>query len=211
MDSESDILASGVDLAQALASANEFTAQELAANRAGRIAPSQLKRLWTMALDRVRTSLSALLGWLLFVYVVKTLVPNWLFATLERVLGISLFALFGLITISSACASIYQLFASAWIVLKLLPDIIQGAAIVKEGRVRTSSDTEKVHGMGELYEETAERFSYVIGDEYLAVSESAHRVLRPYSGSSCRVFLTPRSRLLLSIEPTSIRHPDRLL
>jgi hypothetical protein len=211
VDAEFDIFAAGSDLAADLASANGFTAEELAANRAARIAPSQIRKLWSAALDPVRTSLYALLGWLLFLLIVKTFVPLKLFAMIEWALGMSLYVLFALVTVSTVLAFLFQALSSIWVVLDLLRDIFQGEAIVKEGRVSTSSSAEKLHGMQEMYGDKEDRFGYAIGNEILTVNEAAYKVLRPYSDSSCRVYMTPRSKLLLSIEPVKIRRTDRII
>jgi hypothetical protein len=211
MDVESNVLASTAELARELASANHFTAWELERNRAGRIAPSQVRRLWSVALDPVRTSLYALLGWLLFVTGLLAFMPLKLFAMWEWEAGMSLWFLFGAITVTTTFSFLYQLFGSFGRVAGLVQDIVAGVAVAMEGRVSTSSTNQKVHGMGEVYGETEDRFSYVIEEEYLPVDEAAYHALQPYSGSFFRLFVTPQSKLLLSIEPVKIRRTDRMV
>jgi hypothetical protein len=39
----------------------------------------------------------------------------------------------------------------------------------------------------------------------MPVTMEGYEALRAYSGSTCRVYMTPRSKLLLSIEPVKVR------
>ena len=123
----------------------------------------------------------------------------------------SLWVLFAFITIGTIIAFLHQSLSAISTTLDLARDLRDGQAAALEGRVSTSSDTEANHGVDQLYEEQSNRCWYAIGDVYLPVSEHAHKALRPYSGSSCRVFMTPRSRFLLSIEPVKTRRADRLV
>ena len=206
-----DILEEEGDFLRNLSERNDFTTGELLQNQLHVIAGTQVSRLWMVALNPLRMSLTALLGWLLFLFVVKTLCPAVLFAVIEAALGMSLYVVFAFITVSVVLSFVFNLFGSFGAVVNLVRDILQGEAVCLEGRVSASSITEKAKGLGELHEESVEHFSYAIGNEYLPVNEEAHRVLRPYSGSVFRVYVTPRSRLLLSIEPVKLRRNDRLV
>ncbi|MFN7923045.1 MAG: hypothetical protein U0Q16_23285 [Bryobacteraceae bacterium] len=201
--------ASREDLARALATANGFTVDELETNRAGRIAPAQNRRLWAVALEPFRTALMALAGWLVFLAIVRILVPRLLLAAIESAIGVSLYVLFFLITITTALAFLGKLLGAIRISADLARDVMQEGTESLEGRVSISSTNEELHGMGELYETTEDRYGYAIGSEVFPVSEAAYRAYREYSGSTCRVFVTPRSRLLLSIEPVNVRRTDR--
>ena len=82
-----DILDGEGDFRRALAERNGFTEGELAENHRYRIAPTQVSRLWGAALEPLRASLTALLGWLLFLFVLITLCPAPLFAAVEWLWG----------------------------------------------------------------------------------------------------------------------------
>jgi hypothetical protein len=194
-----------------LPKSNNFTEGELAENRLHRIARSQRGRLWCVALEPLRTSLSALLGWLIFLFVLRTLWSPVLFAFVEVALGKSLYVLFAIVTVGVIVSFIFKLLGSFGVALNLVIDILQGEAVCLEGRVSASSFTEKAKGLGQLHGEVIDDFVYAIGNDYLRVSEEAVLVLRPYSGSVFRVYATPRSRLLLSIEPVKLRRADRLV
>jgi hypothetical protein len=188
---------------------NHFTEDELSENRLRRIARGQRGRLWRVALEPLRTSLSALLGWLIFLFVVKTFWSPVLFAMVEVAVGKSLYVVFAIVTVGVVVSFILKLLGSFGPLLNLVIDILQGEAVCLEGRVSTTSFTEKAKGLGQLYGEVIDNFVYAIGNEYLRVSEAAFLVLRPYSGSVFRIYATPRSRLLLSIEPVKLRRADR--
>jgi hypothetical protein len=193
------------DLPRCLSEVNGFTESELAVNRQYLIARSQVSRLYRLALKPFQASLCTLLGWLIFLFVVKTLCPLQLFVMIEAALGMSLFVVFAFISAGVLLSFVKDLFTSFGTIAELVPDIIQGKAACLEGRVSTSVVTEKGKGMAELHGEKIDYYSYAIGNEYLPVTKEAYDALRPYSGSVFRVYLTPRSRLLLSIEPTKVR------
>lgn len=88
-----------------------------------------------------------------------------------------------------------------------------------EGRLSTSVSYETVHryeslnhgllgGSGPPYikhAESVQSYWYVIGDDSFAVTRQGFEALHPFSGSTCKVYLTPRSRFLLSLEPVAVR------
>ena len=203
------LLDEDADFLRNLPQSNGFTKHELAENRLRRIAHSQRGRLWGLALAPLRASLTALLGWLLFLFVLKTFCPPVVFAFVEVALGKSLYVLFAIITVGVVVSFLMNLFGSLGTVLSLVSDILQGEAVCLEGRVSTSSFTEKAKGLGQLHDEEVDHFAYAIGNDYLRVSEEAFLVLRPYSGSTFQVYATPRSKLLLSLEPVKLRRSER--
>jgi hypothetical protein len=91
---------------------NGFTENELAENRLRRIARSQVAHLWGIAMDPLRASLIAMLGWLLFLFVIKTFCPAVLLAVIEVAMGKSLYALFAIITVGVVLAFVSNLFGS---------------------------------------------------------------------------------------------------
>src|SRR5260370_40351944 len=117
----------------------------------------------------------------------------------------------GFMTIGGVVVIVSNEFGAVGKVKKLVRDIVLGEVVCVEGRVSASSVTEKAKGLGQLYEENVDHCSYAIGNEYLRVSEQAFHVMQPYSGSVFRVYVAPRSRLLLSIEPVRLRRADRMV
>lgn len=211
---EPDIFSAGGNLARDLAAANEFSADELAANQASRIAAPQRRRLYGVWAIAAGKSLFVFVAWLLFAF---ALAPRLVGNMFGRPKHLSTDSLLAILAILSFFACLYALLDTLWLVIDLGADLLHGRAEMVEGRVSASSTTdirivhESPYCSRDSYEVIKDSWAYAIGDELLPVSLAAFRALQPYSGSSFRVYLTPRSRLLLSLEPTKIRRPDRLV
>jgi hypothetical protein len=181
-----------------LALANRFTISDLDQNRRGRIADSQGHRLLIRALRPVRYTGSALLGWLIFCLIVRKVVPAailWIGALLGSEL---LFPVFGTVTIACFVAFVTAIVKSTHKIALLMADLRAGKATWIEGRISPSKGLEKGLGLGRLYGEERTTWWYVVKEQYFEVSEEAHRAL---PRGRFRLYYTPRSRMLLSIEP----------
>lgn len=188
------------ELLTVVAQANGFTLEELAANRQNVIADSQATRLLSMALQPMKTKVMAMLAWLVFLFILANLIPKVLEANPATIL------IFAVITGSVVIAVVSGFFKSMWLFVNVCLDLVGGKAECLEGRVSTSRDVEKAVGMDEFRGDISETFSYAIGTDYLPVDYDAYLAMRPYSGTSCKVYLTPRARFLLSLEPVKLRH-----
>jgi hypothetical protein len=125
-----------------------------------------------------------------------------------RVSGFAVFAAV-LITFSAVVATLSGLFESAGTLFNLALDLAAGRAHCVEGRTSTSHASEGGKRITNLIR--VERHWYVVRNEYLRVTLEAYEVLQPYSGSTCRVYMTPRSKMLLSLEPVKMRGGDGAL
>jgi len=182
-----------------LARANHFTMADLELNRGGKISDTQWMRLLLRAVQPVRYTGGALLGWLICCFVVKTLVPRivlWIMAMLG-VKGVGI--LFGAITLACVGAFLLSVFKSARTTALLIADLNAGKAGCIEGRVSPSREEEKGLGMARIYGEKHTQHWYVVKDEYFEVDQQAHSVLP--EGKQFRLYYTPKSKLLLSLEP----------
>jgi hypothetical protein len=175
-----------------LARANRFTMADLEMNRNGKISDMQWMRLLLRALQPVRYTGGALLGWLLCCFCVKTLVPAivlWIMAMLG-VKGVGV--LFGVVTLACVGAFLLSVLKSARTTALLIVDLHVGKAASVEGRVSPSREDEGGLGMARIYGEKHT-------NEYFEVDREAHAAL-PH-GMQFRLYYTPKSKLLLSIEP----------
>jgi len=132
-------------------------------------------------------------------FCVKTLVPRivlWIMALLG-VKGVGV--LFGVVTLACVGAFLLSVFKSARTMALLMVDLNAGNAAAIEGRVSPSREEEKGLGMARLYGEKHTHHWYVVKDEYFEVDQQAHSVLP--EGRQYRLYYTPKSKLLLSIEP----------
>jgi hypothetical protein len=87
----------------------------------------------------------------------------------------------------------------------LVLDLAGRQAVCIEGRTTTSVDSVEGHSIEAF--ERVNHYHYVVQNQYVSVTWEGHQALRNYSGSTCKVYLTPRSKLLLSIEPIQVRGP----
>src|SRR5260221_12467906 len=181
-----------------LARANRFTMADLEMNRNGKISDTQWMRLLLRALQPVRYTGGALLGWLLCCFCVKTLVPAivlWIMAMLG-VKGVGI--LFGAVTLACVGAFLLSAFKSARTTALLIADLNVGKAAAIEGRVSPSREEEQGLGLARIYGEKHTHHWYVVKNEYFEVDQHAHSVLP--EGRQFRLYYTPKSKLLLSIE-----------
>ena len=84
-------------------------------------------------------------------------------------------------------------------------DLNAGKAACIEGRGSPSREDEGGLGMARLYGEKHTNHWYVVKNEYFEVDEEAHTALP--SGMQFRLYHTPKSKLLLSIEPKLVPGP----
>jgi len=185
-----------------LARSAGFTMADLADNRKGRISNGQMARLFGRALRPVRYTGMALVGWLIFLFVVRTTVPGFVLrvAMWLATPGTSTLVAIG-ITVVTAGAFVLSLLQSARLIALLMVDLSAGKVAFRDGRIVLSREEQRGLGMARLWGEPRMRCGYVIGGEYFEVDEGAS--MAPADGR-WRVYHTPRSHLMLSVEPMSV-------
>ncbi|MBZ5610733.1 MAG: hypothetical protein LAP38_20920 [Acidobacteriia bacterium] len=182
-----------------LARANRFTMADLEANRNGKISDTQWFRLLLRAVEPVRYSGGALLGWLLACFVVKTFVPTFVLWIISLLGAKGIGVLFGVVTLACVGAFLMDALKSTRTMTLLIADLKAGKAACIEGRVSPSKEDERGLGVARLYGEKHTNYWYVAKNEYFPVDQEAHAALP--SGMLFRLYHTPQSKLLLSIEP----------
>jgi hypothetical protein len=180
-----------------LATANRFTMADLELNRNGKISDTQWTHLLLRPLQPVGYTGGALLGWLFCCLIVKALVPGFVLRILAmRGIGI---AFVGGITLACVGAFLVSVIKCVSTMTLLIADLSAGQTAWIEGRVSPSREDEGGLGLAKLYGETNTNYWYVVKDEYFGVSQAAHGALPV--GEQFRLYYTPKSKLLLSIEP----------
>ena len=186
-----------------LARTNRFTVADLEQNRNGKISDAQWARLFRRALEPVRYTGGALLGWLLCCAAVKFFVPGIILFILALAGAKILTVLFGAITLACAGAFVLSLVKSAGTMALLMVDLNTGAAACIEGRVSASREDERGLGMARVWGEKHTHHWYVVKNEYFVVDQEAHGALP--EGRQFRLYYTPKSKLLLSLEPPLLK------
>jgi hypothetical protein len=182
-----------------LARANHFTMDDLEQNRKGKISDEQRGRLFSMALYPIRYPGMALLGWLTFCFIVKTLVPR-IVLFIAALFGMkTLGVVFGLITLACVGSLFVALLRSGRKVVLLAQDLSAGTSTYLDGRVTVSREESTGLGMDRFHDQKRLQCWYVVKNEYFEVEEEAAEAL-PHN-AMFRLHFTPRSKLLLSLEP----------
>jgi hypothetical protein len=182
-----------------LARANRFTMDDLAQNRKGRISDKQMGHLFFMALYPIRYPAMALLGWLTCCFIVKTLVPDFVLM-IAALFGMkSIGVLFGAITLACLGSLFVALLRGSRNLFLLVRDLSAGKAEFLDGRVTVSREESGGLGMDQFRNEKRMQTWYVVLNHYFEVPEAAAEAL-PHN-MRLRLYFTPRSKLLLSIEP----------
>jgi len=180
-----------------LAHAAGFNVADLEQNRKGKISSSQMMRLFGRALRPVRYTGSATIGWLVVVYAIRTWVPG-IVLWIARMCGLPVGAIFSITTLCCVAAMVVSVFQSARLLSLLIADLAKGEATFKDGRVVVSREEENGLGLARLWGEKHMKCSYVIAGEYFEVDEEA--CVAPHEGRF-RLYHTPKSKLMLSMEP----------
>jgi hypothetical protein len=182
-----------------LARGNGFTHAELETNRRGRIADRQFFRLMWRAIEPFRYALMALAGWLLLLVCAKTILPAWATRFIMQSSRFEMMASVAVITTACLGTLIVSSLKGIRRALLLLIDIARGKAAFVEGRVYLSREQKRGLGLHRVHGEDRHEFHYVLKNEYFPVTERGGGAL--VDGMRYRLYCTPLSRLMLSIEP----------
>jgi hypothetical protein len=206
-----------------LKKANGFTAAELAINRVGKIGAGQISQLIEQILRPLVKSFLVLAGWLLLILVTTWIISAgihvdarrpftgmvffrrfWLF----RGLYVLTFVRLGAVIMVISCAGAFILAAMTTTVntIGVIRDMLAGKAAMIEGRVYASEEEKRGSPWDAVREqwtrvrqERDKIYRYAVRDVAVEVSYAGFRALA--SGSRYKLYYTPRSKLLLSIEP----------
>jgi hypothetical protein len=184
---------------EALSRVNRFSLADLEENRAGKISCSQRFRLLGKAWEPVRYTGAALFGWLITSFALSLLVPRAMLWVAAMIFAKSAGVWLSGVTFACVGAFLISVLKSAKTIALLLLDLMIGKVECLEGHVSGTREEEGGIGMARIYGEKHTKYSYAIKNEQFAVDEASYSAL-PQRGRF-RLYHTPRSKLLLSIEP----------
>ncbi|CAG0932285.1 hypothetical protein TFLX_02520 [Thermoflexales bacterium] len=173
-------------LTDLLAQANQCDADALTANRQGRLATRQASRLFKTFVQGL--ILSAISTGVVAVFLVTFLAPPNL-AIGIRLPGVAFAVLFGGLFVWAGVSQ----------VLRAALDLMANRVVCVEGPVQKQIKVSRTHSARGGPRRTSRRFYYLINSQRFQVSERAYHALiedLPYW-----LYYTPRSKLLMSIEP----------
>jgi hypothetical protein len=169
-----------------LAQANQFDTAALTANRQGILAKEQAPRLYKTFVQGL--ILSAIAIGVTALFLVTFLAPPNLTVAV-RLPGVAFAVLFGGLFVWAGVSQVL------WAVLDLMANRVECV----EGPVQKQIKVSRTHSARGGTRQTSRRFYYLIDPQRFQVSERAYHALiedLPY-----RLYYTPRSKLLMSIEP----------
>jgi hypothetical protein len=186
-----------------LARATGFTVADLADNRIGRISNGQMVRLFGRALRPVRYTGGAVIGWLVFVYVIRTWVPG-IVLWVARMCGVPVGSILSITTLCALGALLLSILKSSRCIGLLMMDLSAGRVAFHDGRVVVSKEEEGGLGLDRLFSEKRMKCAFVMAGEHFEVDEEA---CSSAPDGRCRLYHTPKSKMMLSIEPVPTLQP----
>jgi hypothetical protein len=192
------------ELLARLAEANGFSLEDLEQNRNGKISDRQKQRLWSEALYPFRQAFLAAGSWVVFMFAINTIPYLGFIYRLWYRMTFG-YGIAGGLMVASAIGLITGFLTSTKLTSRLLRDLSRGTVAKAEGSVWASQDRRTYTGFGELImlsygqKEIETIWRYALHDVRLDVSEAGARALE--DRRHYRLYYTPESELLLSIEP----------
>jgi hypothetical protein len=190
-----------------LARANQFKASDIAANRNGFMSTAQFLRLFWQASKPLRQATWTLCVWIALL----TLISSLFRQRLMRLIFFHNYAIEAVTASISVVAAfvvgVFHTTEKCWLLLK---DLLTGEVTSVEGRLDPSFHEELGEGLKRIKREMVTTYRYSVRQEHFDVQPQAYEILRSkYEDFRpvVRIYFTPRSRQLLSIEPLQAQ-PD---
>ena len=188
------------EFTQDLAQANQFKPADIASNRNGFMSTRQFFRILWRTSKPLRQATWSLCLWVALLAIVFSLFRS----KFARMLFFRNYAfeVIGL-SFSIAMAFLVAMLHTTERTWQLLKDLLSGEVTSVEGRLHTSWQEELGEGFKRLKGEMVPTYYYSVRQENFEVQPEAHEILRSKYEDfrpKVRIYFTPRSRLLLSIE-----------
>ncbi len=182
---------------------NNFNQADLAENRLGRMSTNQMIRLTIKAMLPIVMLGVPLLGLILMCVFAGEVFPYIMTKVrLMMAMGKYLVAFGGAIVFGLIALVINFILHSERLVM-FLADLAAGKSASESGRLHTSMGEDIQDGIDQILRRKTITYNYVLKGQSYQVSESGFDALRDHSGSMFRIYFTPKSRFILSIEPAT--------
>ncbi len=181
---------------------NRFNQADLAENRLGKMSTNQMIRLTIKAVVPIILLGLPLAGLIVMCVFAAEIFPYVMTKVrLMLAMGKYLVAFGGAIVFGLIALVINFILHSERFVM-FLSDLAAGQAGSDNGRLHTSMGEEIQDGIDQILRRKTVVHSYVLKGQSYRVSEAGYDALRDHSGSMFRIYFTPKSRFILSIEPS---------
>jgi hypothetical protein len=183
-----------------LAKAIPFEDADIEENKKGRLSTPQMVRLVFDAIGPFLGLVGTAAGLVSLVVMLYVAGP-YVLTKVRVVMTLSKFLLFGLSALFfGMVAFIINFLLASGRVFLLVQDLMEGKVESVTGRLTPS----KAETAEEVVERKTERFSFVVKGEYFAVSEEAHELMMLQGSGNFQIYVTPRRRYLVGIEPAGV-------
>ncbi len=195
------------ELLASLASANNFSMDELTANRAGKMTEAQKVRLSIQSVRPVAGALLTCMGWAIFLYGlhwlrIDTLILSLRFGVRMMIVKVAVIGFLASITFGCLMLLVAGIIKSGERTFGLMADFSTGRVAVLQGKFWASRGEDKGEGLARLFGRKTESFHYKLGEHAFEVNS-----IRAYEAlldrEFYRAYFLPNSMLLLSIEPAA--------
>lgn len=190
-----------LEVRQDLMRTNRFTEADLTENRLGRMSNAQMVVISAKAVLPILALGGPLVGLAAMSFVAVEFFP-YIITKVRLMLAMGKYVVaFGGAIVFGLIALLINFILHVERLVTYLSDLAAGKVQSECGRLHTSKGEKIQDGIDQIVRRKTETFSYVIKGESYQVSEAAYDALVDHSGSFFRVYFTPKSRFLLSIEP----------
>jgi hypothetical protein len=180
---------------------NGFNEADLKENRCGRMSSVQMMRLSAKAILPIIGLGVPLVGLVVMAFLAYEFYPMIMAKVrLMITMGKYIVVFFGALVFGAIALVINFILHSERLVM-FLGDLASGKVASEVGRLHTSKGEEIQDGIDTILRRTTVTYNYVIKGQFYQVNERAFEALRDSSGTVFRVYFTPKSHFLLSIEP----------
>ncbi|MBY0505555.1 MAG: hypothetical protein K2X03_16700 [Bryobacteraceae bacterium] len=178
-----------------------FTEADLVENRQGRMSSAQLVRVSAKAVWPILALGVPLVGLVLMAVFAGTVFP-YIITKVRLMMTMGKYVVaFGGALVFGLIALVINFVLHSERLLLYLADLASGKVLSDSGRLHATKGEEIQDGIDQILRRKTLTYNFVVKGQTYQVSEAAYDALLDQAGSVFRVYFTPKSRFLLSIEP----------
>ncbi len=177
-----------------------FSERDLAENRQGRLSSAQMTRVSISGFTPFLGIAATLLG-LLVLGIAIAAGSELVLSKIRWILTMGNYLVFALGTLFFGFVAVCVKFVlTSGRVFGLLRDVAEGKVTSLTGRGTPSKSVEIEEGIAKLFGLKKETHCLVVRGEYFEIPREAHELLMEHEATTFRVYVTPRSRYMVSLE-----------
>lgn len=188
------------DFLRRLSRALAFNDSDLSENRQGRMSNKQMARVSAVGFTPFLGIAVTLAGLLLLVIAIAS-GSEFVISKVRWILTLGKYLVFALGTLFFGFVAVCVKFiVTSGRVVRLLQDVAEGKVTSITGRGTPSKSVDIEEGLAKLLNLKKETHCLVVRGEYFEIPAEAHELLMEREATTFRVWVTPRSRYMVSLE-----------